>query len=150
MGGEPPREGGGPIDPGKIVGNPLRRRILSELPTRENPVHIDDLVAAILTSPDGNPGALPVEATDAESVTVQLYHQHLPVLAAAGWLEFDAGEGVVRYDAEIEHVLAELAALAEDVDRLRESFRDAARRSEGGATRSWGTGSTDSSTGGRR
>jgi hypothetical protein len=97
-------------DPGRIarsvVGHPYRRVVLSVLDSRVAPVSVRELSRAVLAfdrsgtvfadtdadapALDDDTGPVAVETMDA-----QLHHVHLPRLAAAGLVEYDAEGSVV-------------------------------------------------------
>ncbi|AFZ72184.1 DUF7344 domain-containing protein [Natronobacterium gregoryi] len=68
---------------------PARRRtICGTLATRCDVVRVDDLVTALVTSEDD-------PADERSSLTIALVHDHLPVLADVGLLEYDRTERTV-------------------------------------------------------
>lgn len=77
----------------RAINSQRRREVLRYLrPSDESAVALHELAAAVVdrTGPDTPPH-------DVETVTVDLHHRDLPLLDAAGLLEYDSRSRTVRY-----------------------------------------------------
>lgn len=72
-----------------------RRDVLYVLGERETST--TDALARHVAARDAGVGVEDVPAEDREQVKIDLYHNHLPVLADAGLLDHDRRSGAVRY-----------------------------------------------------
>lgn len=72
------------------LADPHRRRVLRHVGRREAPVHLADLARELARQADGNGENEPDAKTDTQSIYVGLYHNHVPRLADAGLVSFDA------------------------------------------------------------
>ena len=78
-----------------IVANPRRRALLHYLRTNgDDTVRLDELARSIAA--DGGHTASS-HSGDSIAKDIELHHTHLPKLAAAGIIEYDAQRGVVTY-----------------------------------------------------
>lgn len=73
-----------------VVAHPHRRFLLARLGAGDGPLSVPEAAAAIAAWEDGG-----AEPADARAVEVGLYHAHLPKLAEAGLVEYDAAAGTV-------------------------------------------------------
>ncbi|EMA21873.1 DUF7344 domain-containing protein [Haloarcula marismortui] len=84
-----------------LLSNDTRRRALSILADRDEPVVVSDLAAAVLAvERDIEPAAVPDTARD--ELTEELFTEHLPKLTATDTVTYDSMIGTVeiqRYDA---------------------------------------------------
>lgn len=71
----------------EAIVHPVRMRVLGMLSGVEHTVSVEQLASALVASDVG--------ADDRERAKISLYHAHLPVLADAGALEFDADANLV-------------------------------------------------------
>jgi hypothetical protein len=78
------------IDVFTALSNEYRQQILTYLVHRSGPVAVNNLVDYII----GRKNIL--SSTDAESVLLELYHIHLPHLAAAGLITYDTTDEIVE------------------------------------------------------
>lgn len=90
-----------------VVDHPYRRLLLALLDSEVPPVPVVDLAralsacdptasdvaAAVAPALDERPGEQPASVVD--TLAAQLHHSHLPRMAAAGLLEYDAGSATV-------------------------------------------------------
>jgi hypothetical protein len=60
-----------------------------------------------------------VDATDADAVRVALYHEHLPTLAEAGWIEYDSDGRTARCRLRPDVVRPALRAAVDDLEAVR-------------------------------
>ncbi|ELY58772.1 DUF7344 domain-containing protein [Natronolimnohabitans innermongolicus] len=77
----------------EAIVHPVRIRIVSMLSAATNPVSVDQFAAKLAASSVDS-------LTDAERAKLKLHHAHLPRLADAGILEFDADSGLVVADEQ--------------------------------------------------
>jgi hypothetical protein len=78
-----------------------RRHVLSTLCRAETPLSLSELAVDLVNT--GNTPAGPgVEDDPVRSRKVELYHRHVPKLAEAGFVEFDADRRTVTLAAEFE------------------------------------------------
>lgn len=77
----------------ELFGNQRRRCVVQRLQEAGEPMQLSELEAEIAGIEIGT--AADVSDVDAERVRISLYHVHLPKLADAGLVEYDAEEEVV-------------------------------------------------------
>ena len=88
-----------------VTGHPYRRILLSVLDSQQKPVSVRDLSRAILAFDRSGETCLPALDTSAvdddigpsgvETMAAQLHHVHVPRLASAGLVEYDADARLV-------------------------------------------------------
>lgn len=71
--------------------DPRRQRVLASLEARTDPVDLDDLAVELAASTDR-----PLAEGVIERIAIELHHVHLPKLADAGLVDYDAQRKVVR------------------------------------------------------
>ncbi|MDT3434715.1 hypothetical protein [Haloarcula sp. 1CSR25-25] len=78
-----------------LLSDDTRRRALSILADRDEPVVVTDLAAAVLAAErDIEPAAVP--DTDRTALTEELFTEHLPKLMATGIVAYDSMVGTVE------------------------------------------------------
>ncbi|MDS0222679.1 hypothetical protein NDI54_15135 [Haloarcula sp. S1AR25-5A] len=78
-----------------LLSDDTRRRALSILAERGEPMVVGDLAAAVLAAErDIEPAAVP--DTDREELTEELFTEHLPKLTATGVVAYDSMVGTVE------------------------------------------------------
>jgi len=93
-------EGSDPVY--RCLANEHRRTVLACLRDWEDQaVSLDDLVDAVVERETNSP------TPDSETVAIELYHSHLPMLATHGVIDFDERTETIRYSghSEIERIL---------------------------------------------
>ncbi|MDF9745490.1 DUF7344 domain-containing protein [Natrinema salsiterrestre] len=93
-----------------LLSHPYRRYALYYLTRESETVSLDALASAIATWDGDHTGTDP--STDSETVEAALHHAHVPKLADAGIVLFDANAGVIQLD---------------EADRIEGFLEDAAR-----------------------
>ncbi|WP_336337991.1 DUF7344 domain-containing protein [Haloarcula brevis] len=78
-----------------LLANDSRRRALSILAARDEPMVVADLAAAVLAAERGTePAAVP--RSERESLTEELFTEHLPKLTATDVVAYDSMVGTVE------------------------------------------------------
>lgn len=96
----------------RCLSSPWRRWVLDYLDASEGETtSIDDLIDHVVERKTNWP------APDRQTVTYELYHVHLPMLADTGLLEFDPRSETVTYRADTELMMM--------VEQLRQDTLDA-------------------------
>ena len=116
----------GSSDAYDLLGHPLRRRVLFELPKHDNPVRFPVLADGVRSSkiPGGRGKTRHDDAADSEAVSIELHHKHLPKLAAAGWIEYDSENKTIRYESRIETIRSALRTTADRFDQVRAAYNE--------------------------
>lgn len=89
-----PRVGVSVLD---ALSHPVRLHVVRTVGGVGRPYDIETVVESLVESE--------VETADRESVEIQLYHSHLPKLAAAGLIEYDWRSGTIVPSPDIPHLL---------------------------------------------
>jgi hypothetical protein len=97
-----------------------RRRIIRLLATRETPLTLSELVDGLVTDAPGPP------PHGRDAVALDLYHSHLPQLAAAGWVDCDCGGRILECRVSLTRPTEVEAAVLAAMDEL-ETIRTAVR-----------------------
>lgn len=95
----------------KALSHPTRRRILAALSER-NPRDEDEFEAVEFRSDDG----------DRAAFEAQLYHQHLPHLADAGFITWDTETNTVTRGPNFEEIAPLLRLMADHQDELPDGW----------------------------
>lgn len=98
----------------RLLAQPVRRRLLIELADDET-----DVISPHSVGFDGDTGG-DADRTDADHVTVQLYHNHLPRLANVGVVDWDREDGTVTAGPAFD----EVEPFVEVLDRHRHELPD--------------------------
>ena len=112
----------GSVDAYDLLGHPLRRRVLLELPKHDNPVRLPVLADGIRSSEILRGGTRHDNTADSDAVRIELHHSHLPKLAAAGWIEYDSENRTIRYESRIETIRSALRTTADELDQIRAAY----------------------------
>jgi len=97
----------------RSIATQRRRNVLAYLHESDVTTEsLDDVVDAVVEKETHSPGP------DRESVRIDLYHRHLPLLDEAGIIDFDAYTETVQYEnnSQIEALLRATPALGTDQD----------------------------------
>jgi hypothetical protein len=78
-----------------LLADETRRQALEILRTREGPVVVEDLAAAVVGTRKDCPTSA-VSATDREAVAEELFTEHIPKLTATGVVTYDSLLGAVE------------------------------------------------------
>lgn len=97
-----------------------RRRIVRLLAARETPLTLSELVDDLMTDAPGPPHHA------RKAVALDLYHSHLPKLAAAGWIDCDCGGRILECRVSLTSLAEVDAAVLAAMDEL-EAVRAAVR-----------------------
>lgn len=84
-----------------LLADPHRRYVLYYLTREAGVVDLDTLAAAIANWDKGEP--VTGRGNDREAIATSLRHAHLPKLAAAGIITFDATTGAIELDGTNGH-----------------------------------------------
>lgn len=105
----------------RALSHPHRRCVLYYLREHERAT-LETLADCVAGWMEAGPGRAAGVATDHEAVRTQLHHSHLPMLADAGVLRYDAGDRQVRLCdlPTMVEVLISTALTFEDVDESGE------------------------------
>ena len=113
----------GSVDAYDLLGHPLRHRVLLELTNHDNPVRLPVLADGIRSSEIPGGGATRHDDTaDSDAVRIELHHNHLPKLAAAGWIEYDSENQAIRYESRIETIRSALRTTMDGFDQARAAY----------------------------
>ena len=114
----------GSVDAHDLLSHPLRRRVLLELPNHDNPVRLSVLADSIRSSEISEEGGSTRhdDTADSDAVKIELHHNHLPKLAAAGWIEYDSETRTIRYESRIETIRSALRTTADELDQVRAAY----------------------------
>ena len=113
----------GSVDAYDLLNHPLRRRVLLELPNHDSPVRLPVLADGVRSSEIPGGGETRHDDTaDSDAVRVELHHNHLPKLAAAGWIEYDSENRTIRYESRIETIRSALRTTADELDQVRAAY----------------------------
>jgi len=100
-----------------ILADPIRRYVLCYLDEQETPVSFGRLATRVAAwHTDSDPDAVD-DATLTEMRTA-LYHVHLPKLAEAGYIEWDADTHTIRRGPNFDEIVPLLRLMAEHEDEL--------------------------------
>ena len=78
-----------------VLGSPRKRRVLAVVSDVDGPIQRSDLAASVVDA-EREATADPVGTDEREDVEVELHHSILPKLETAGFLEYDATNGIVE------------------------------------------------------
>ena len=112
----------GSADAHDLLSHPLRHQVLLELPNHDNPVQLLALADGISSSEIPGGATRHDDTADSDAVRIELYHNHLPKLAAAGWIEYDSETRTIRYGSRIETVRSALRTAADELGRVRAAY----------------------------
>lgn len=91
----------------EVLSHSQRRFVLHYLRSADTPIDVDDLVSEVVAWEVERP-VDERSAGDRDAVELSLVHTHLPKMAAAGLVDYDAGRGVLtptdRTDAARPHL----------------------------------------------
>ena len=119
----------GSIDAHDLLSHPLRHRVLLELPNHDNPVQLLALADGIRSSEmPGGAATRHDDTADSDAVRIELHHNHLPKLAAAGWIEYDSETRTIRYESRIETIRSALRTTANELDQVRAAYDERTAR----------------------
>jgi hypothetical protein len=110
----------GSVDKYDLLNDPLRYRVLLELPNYDNPVQLRVLADGIRSSERTQPRH--DDTADSNAVKTKLHHSHLPKLAAAGWIEYDSENRTIRYESRIETIRSALRTTVHELDQIRAAY----------------------------
>ncbi|PSP82799.1 hypothetical protein BRC96_11405 [Halobacteriales archaeon QS_6_64_34] len=110
------------VDAYGLLNHPLRHRVLLELPNHDNPVRLPVLADSIRSSEIGGNATPHDDTADSEAMRIELHHNHLPKLAAAGWVEYDSETRTIRYESRIETIQSALRTAADGLDQVRAAY----------------------------
>lgn len=102
-----------------LLGRPINRRVLVELAHEGGRVDIRTLAAAVTESGTARADAVPVDATDADEVLIELFHEHLPRLADAGWIAYDHDGATARCRLRTDVVRSALRVASGELEVVR-------------------------------
>ena len=123
MSGPLGKRGAESVDAYDLLNHPLRHRVLLELPNHDNPVRLSVLADGIRSSEISEEGATRYDDTaDSDAVRIELNHNHLPELAAAGWIEYDSETRTIRYESRIETIQSALRTAADGLNQVRAAY----------------------------
>ena len=111
----------GSVDAYDLLNHPLGRRVLLELPNHDNPVQLSVLADGIRSSEIGGETRHD-DTADSDEMRIELHHNHLPRLAAAGWIEYDPENQTIRYESRIETIRSALRTTADEFDQVRAAY----------------------------
>lgn len=111
---------------------PMRRRVIVELAGRDRPVGVDELATAVTRSGTARADAVPVDATDPAAAPVELHHEQLPKLAAAGWIEYDGDADPPWCRLRSEEVRSALRVASEELRAVRPAVEATTSESDDG------------------
>lgn len=77
----------------RVLSSERRRHVLAVVESRQSPVSLAALTAAVVAREDG---ATPADDTAREHVCISLHHVHLPMLDQHDVLEYDVDANLVR------------------------------------------------------
>ena len=119
---EPISEGdAGSVDAYNLLSHPLRLRVLLELTNHDNPVRLPVLADGMRSS-EIRGETRHDDTADSDTVRLELHHNHLPKLAAAGWIEYDSKNKTIRYESRIETIRSALRTTADELDQIRAAY----------------------------
>ena len=121
MSGPISKEDTGSVDAYDLLSHPLRHRVLLELPNHDNPIRLPVLADGIRSS-EIQRETRHDDTADSDAVRIELHHNHLPKLAAAGWIEYDSENRTVRYESRIETIRSALRTMADEFDQVRAAY----------------------------
>ena len=114
----------GSVDAYDLLNHPLRHRVLLELPNHDNPVRLPVLADGITSSEIPGRATRDDDTADSDAVRIELHHNHLPRLAAAGWIEYDSENRTIRYESRIETIRSALRTTADGFDQVRAAYNE--------------------------
>jgi hypothetical protein len=93
----------------KVFGSPARRHVLGTILASDGPTELESLSARLAaeTAPDG---------LTARRHATMLHHVHLPVLAAAGLVEWTPGEGTIAPTARARGLVTRDTVAVSDIE----------------------------------
>ena len=106
----------------ELCQNTQRRIVLATLLERQQPATVADLTRAIASHE--HDGQTAVSDETLSRIRIALHHVHLPKVAEAGIVEYDAERGVVEPTATLDRLLPQLSAVL-DIDPATEIMIDA-------------------------
>ena len=112
----------GAVDAYDLLGHPLRRQVLFELPNYDNPVRLSALADGIRSSEMLGVTTGHDDTGDTDAIRTKLHHVHLPKFAAVGWVVYDSDNRTVRYGPRIEIIRSALQTTLSELDRVRAAY----------------------------
>jgi hypothetical protein len=101
----------------RTLADPIRRYVLNYLDEQETPVSFDRLATRVAAwHTDSDPEAID-DATPTE-IRTTLYHVHLPKLAEADYIEWNADSHMIRRGPNFDEIAPLLRLMAEHEDKL--------------------------------
>ena len=122
MSGPISKEDTGSVDAYDLLSHPLRHRVLLELPNHDHPVRLSVLADGVRSSEIREGATRHDDTADSDAVRIELHHNHLPKLAAAGWIDYDSETRTIRYGSRIETIRSALRTTADGFDQVRAAY----------------------------
>lgn len=102
----------------RVLAHPRRRFILQYLQTVETPLPVDELATALVAWEDQRTGA-DQPRDERTGIEISLVHSHLPKMADAGVVTYDATRQTVMLADGADEVDAHLRAMTRDEDGVK-------------------------------
>lgn len=108
----------------EVCGHKHRRIVLASLDNQQRSPSIDDLTDAIIKHNHHKP---PTDLDDetVERIRTGLHHAHLPMLAKAGFIQYDSERQVVKPTAHVGRGVSDLSAILDLDPGLPATYRPA-------------------------
>lgn len=101
----------------RTLADPVRRYVLDSLDEQETPVSFDRLATRVAAwHTDSHPDA--VDDATLTGMRTALYHVHLPTLAEAGYIAWDADTQTIRRGPNVDEITPLLRSMADHEDEL--------------------------------